>query len=60
MLFSHAVSRRLLVLCGVIPLPDLTQEEVDYLFQRVVEDAGPFEDGEPLFLFADEPSNEGA
>jgi hypothetical protein len=36
--FSDA-DRRLLMLCGLIPLPELTQEEVDYLFRRLVEDA---------------------
>jgi hypothetical protein len=32
-------ARRLLALCGLIPLSELTQDEVDYLFRRLVEDA---------------------
>jgi hypothetical protein len=36
---SSAANRRLLVLCGLIPLPELTQDEVDYLFRQLVEDA---------------------
>jgi hypothetical protein len=36
---STAATRRLLVLCGLLPLAEMTQEEVDYLFRRAVEDA---------------------
>lgn len=36
---STFATRHLLALCGFIPLPELTQEEVDYLFRRLVEDA---------------------
>jgi hypothetical protein len=36
---SVAAERRLLVLCGLIPLSEMTQAEVDYLFRRLVEDA---------------------
>src|SRR5512146_2896645 len=36
---SVASERRLLVLCGLIPLPEMTQADVDYLFRRLVEDA---------------------
>ena len=35
----NAAARRLLVLCELIPLPDMTQEDVDFLLQRLVEDA---------------------
>jgi transposase len=38
-----AAARHLLVLCGLIPLPEMTQDDVDYLFRRVVEDAQPDE-----------------
>ena len=31
--------RRLLVLCGLVPLPEMTQAEVDFLFRHLVEDA---------------------
>jgi hypothetical protein len=37
----NAAARRLLVLCGLVPLLELTQQEVDALFRRLVEDAGP-------------------
>jgi hypothetical protein len=37
----NAAARRLLVLCGLIPMPELTQDEVEYLFRRAVEDAAP-------------------
>ena len=36
---SNAAARRLLILSWLIPLPELTQDEVDYLFRRLVEDA---------------------
>jgi hypothetical protein len=44
---STSVARHLLALCGLIPLPDLTQEEVDYLFRRLVEDVPPDVPSEP-------------
>jgi hypothetical protein len=37
----------LLVLCGLIPLPEMTQADVDYLFRRAVEDAQPDEPPAP-------------
>lgn len=37
----NAAARRFLVLCGLIPLSELAQDEVDYLFRRAVEDAAP-------------------
>jgi hypothetical protein len=46
MSISTAAARRLFILCGLIPLPELTQEEVDYLFRRLVEDAPA--DGPPV------------
>ena len=39
MFHSAAAPRRLLILCGLIPLPDLPQEEVDDLFRPAVTDA---------------------
>lgn len=51
MSLSTDATRRLLILCGVVPLSELTQEEVDYLFRRLIEDApeegGPEGPGEP-------------
>jgi hypothetical protein len=46
MLSPNAAARRLLALCWLIPLPELTQEEVDYLFRRLVEDTPSSEDAE--------------
>jgi hypothetical protein len=43
---SNAAARRLLALCWLIPLPELTQEEVDYLFRRLVEDAPSSEEAD--------------
>jgi hypothetical protein len=37
----NAAARRLLVLCDLVPLSNLTQDEVEYLFRRAVEDAAP-------------------
>jgi hypothetical protein len=34
-------ARRLLVLCGLLPQGEMTQEEVHYLFRRAVEDSLP-------------------
>jgi hypothetical protein len=48
---SAAAARRLLILCCLIPLPELTQDEVDDLFIRLVEDAHPQTE-------ADEPPGE--
>ena len=45
---SNAAARRLLSLCGLIPLPELTQDEVDYLFRRLVEDAHPAGEADDL------------
>ena len=44
MTLPDAAARRLLIICGLIPLPELTQEEVDELFRKLVEDAHPSED----------------
>ena len=41
MLSPNAAARRLLVLCGLIPLSEMTQDDVDFLFRRAVEDAQP-------------------
>jgi hypothetical protein len=38
-MLSSTAARRLLALCFLIPLPELSQDEVDYLFWRAVEDA---------------------
>ena len=46
MSISTAAARRLFILCGLIPLSELTPEEVDYLFRRLVEDAPA--DGPPV------------
>ncbi len=40
---SPSAARRVLVLCGLIPLHELTQAEVDDLFRRAVEDAPPLD-----------------
>ena len=39
-------ARRLLVLCELIPLPEMTQDDIDFLFRRLVEDA-PADDPPP-------------
>ena len=57
MSISTAAARHLLVLCGLIPLSKLTQEEVDDLFRRLVEDA-PCEGAEDPPAYLDGPSNE--
>jgi hypothetical protein len=38
--------RRFHVLCGFVPLPEMTEEEVEYLFRAKVEEADP-EDATP-------------
>jgi hypothetical protein len=43
----NAAARRLLVLCDLIPLPELTQDDVDFRFRRLIEDAPPEEGGGP-------------
>ena len=37
---TAAGARRLLVLLGLIPLPDMTQTEVEYQFRVAIEDSG--------------------
>lgn len=44
---SPSAARRLLALCALMPLSELTQEEVDDLFRLLVEDAPPLEEAEP-------------
>jgi hypothetical protein len=44
---SFGASRRLLALCGLIPLPELTQDEVDDLFRALVEEAGSDGEADP-------------
>ena len=39
MFVSATPARRLLALCGLLPLSEMTQEEVDEVFRRAVEDA---------------------
>jgi hypothetical protein len=34
-------ARRVLVLCHLIPLADMTQGEVDFVFRKAAEDAPP-------------------
>ena len=42
----NLAARRLLVLSWLVPLPELTQDEVDYVFRRLVEDALQTEEGD--------------
>ena len=39
-------ARRLLILCGLVPLPEMTQDEVDSLCRMLIEDAAQVEEAD--------------